>query len=963
MSEYPMARVDFAARFVAPELSFSLVGVHRGTDSVLRIHVTPNLSYGSDLYIWTHGGWDSGSNEYRAPGWSGIGDPWRACDYWGPLIRGATTVARFCGDCGTARIVGSRFCGNCGQPFSDGGTDLPEIRRRVEGACQQGDTAAEVLSDLISQHSLSDLGLAEQGSLTAKIREACASISMGVFIDGSPTSDRSRLTLANAQDVAERVVAGVSLDKQDMWLAEQLLTHAPLHFGWWGPFKALVKHLDPGVMPEAYGKALARLHMQLPGYPAIANREAEDDMGFLATVFTNPTPGTANYMRRRARRDLVQLAESQPAVYTTVVASMLAEWDSDVKSTSFAPAYALFGGEPYLNERSRAVVTRVDQSIRRYAHPEVWIQFPNAARELVGSVSHSVEVFTFARQVLESAGIDAPALSRVSLPLALRSTDRALREEGRGRLAYEPECWDSLDRNIWTDFFRAADDDDVLAATSGLLARERIGSVTQVAATLLGEHLNEGNGGLSALRLEALARIYLAYTSSGNGGYRWSRDADVAAVLVLGGQHDLSRAADAWRSAFEFIPAESLIVALNLLYEQQGVPPGSTSFITELIAQPATAWQIEERVITCLATAKPSMRDLAWRLISQLDEREAIFVRIADWLKTSNLDANQRVATLQDLLREMPDHQVSEVLTSIVSDPIWGFIPEQVSALLSGSREAATLLWSGLAAEDPEVIVRLMASDPGILILVGDALSAASTMNMTEAQVTVVEDYIRIRPDRIAQDPAFGVSLACLPHPNLQAQAIDQLISADLLGRHWLTLAESGLPAPQLAAWNYVESMTLTGALTEAVLAAIDSPEVEVRNFGLRMLDARRDDLDLDEVWSSLVHSDDPVVQARVVEESLVRDWDDEQLSEFDRRMLVTRRGGRKSKEKIKSRIEELGPAAVAPHRLDALLDMASGANSRDREWSLQRLAHLTLAGVDIEDFQVSKVSQEANHG
>lgn len=961
MTEFPMARIDFAARFVTSEMTFTLLGVHRGADSVLRIQLAANLAYGSDLYLWTYGGWDQQSNEYRPRGWSGVSNPWSACDYWGPLRGGATQAARFCGGCGTARSPGGRFCGNCGEPFAQTVGDLPGTRGQVEDAVRRTSAVAGLLSGLISSHSLAELGPMEQAALSAKIVEACASTVETTFIDGAPTQDRSRLTLASAQDLAVKVAAGRSLDAEDERLAEKLLMHAPLHFGWWGPFKAVLKRLDPGVIPQAYGQALARLHSHLPMSPSEAN-ECED-ISLLASVFNNPTPGTANYMRRRVRRELALLAMQRPAVYATVATSMLEKWDSDMMSTSFAPAYVLLGDQPYMDVRSRAVVTPVDQSIRRYAHPEVWSEYPDGARELVGSVRQSVETFTFARQVLADAGAAAPDLTVQTVPLALKSTDRSLRHEGQARLAHEPGCWETLPQSVWMDFFRTADESDVVATVSGLLGREKIVSVTWAASELLSRLLSTDHEEMSAIRNEALARVYLAYTASDAGSYRWSRDADVAAIFALGMAHDLSLTADAWKTILGPIPIDSLLAALILISEQPGARNGSTSLIAELVAQPAPEWQIQQRMITCLATGNPSMRDLAWRLLAQLDARESPLSRISDWLKASELDSDQRAATLRDLLRQMSGDQVAELMTSIVSDAAWGLDHTHIASLISGDLEAATLLWKGLEAAEAEVITQLIDSDRALLVLVGDSLSAGSIMNMSERQVRVVQDYLRIRTDRIAQDPAFGLALARLPLPDLQTLVIEQLSTADHLSTHWLALAESGLPIPQAAAWNFVGGIQDSSRLTETVLAAIDSPEPGVRDFGLRTLDERRGDIDLDDVWAALVHSDDPVVQARVVEESLVRVWDDEQLSEFDKRLLVTRRVGRRSKEQIKSRIQRLGTNAVTSHRLEALSDMASGRNARDREWALQRLAQLCLAGVDVDDVSVSPVSQEVNHG
>ena len=141
-------------------------------------------------------------------------------------------------------------------------------------------------------------------------------------------------------------------------------------------------------------------------------------------------------------------------------------------------------------------------------------------------------------------------------------------------------------------------------------------------------------------------------------------------------------------------------------------------------------------------------------------------------------------------------------------------------------------------------------------------------------------------------------------------------------------------------------------------MAAIDSQVEATRNLGLEVLDSRRKSVDEERVWNALAESDDPVVRARVAEESLVREWPDEtRLDDFDRRVLVTRHTGRATKEKVKQRLET--PPAyptevrLEPQRARALLELAEGRAVADREWALQRLAILQLQGVHLGGLDV----------
>ena len=45
-------------------------------------------------------------------------------------------------------------------------------------------------------------------------------------------------------------------------LIKTLLTKAPLIFGYWGPFKTVLKYLDPKILPREFGIALGRLSLE-----------------------------------------------------------------------------------------------------------------------------------------------------------------------------------------------------------------------------------------------------------------------------------------------------------------------------------------------------------------------------------------------------------------------------------------------------------------------------------------------------------------------------------------------------------------------------------------------------------------------------------------------------------------------------------------------------------------------------
>ena len=128
--------------------------------------------------------------------------------------------------------------------------------------------------------------------------------------------------------------------------------------------------------------------------------------------------------------------------------------------------------------------------------------------------------------------------------------------------------------------------------------------------------------------------------------------------------------------------------------------------------------------------------------------------------------------------------------------------------------------------------------------------------------------------------------------------------------------------------------------------------------MGLVFLDQKHNRIDHEYLWPALAESDDPKVQARVAERTLVKDWyDTPEYDAFDRRLLITRRVNRKAKEQVKSRINssttiERGET-LSSDRQKALLELAKGANSRDRAWALRNIAILMLNGVSFDGMQI----------
>ena len=91
-----------------------------------------------------------------------------------------------------------------------------------------------------------------------------------------------------------------------------------------------------------------------------------------------------------------------------------------------------------------------------------------------------------------------------------------------------------------------------------------------------------------------------------------------------------------------------------------------------------------------------------------------------------------------------------------------------------------------------------------------------------------------------------------------------------------------------------------------------------------------------------------------------MRVWpDDHGLAEFDRRLLVSRRSNRRAKIQVQGRLSS--EQLLAPERRAALLDLARGANGRDREWALRQIAELTQQGVPFDGVAIRPLTAIEN--
>lgn len=965
------------------------------------------LPYGSPLWVWTVGGYTS--QGYVRSTWPDHIGPWQSLAYWGPLAHSATTqLPKFCPMCGSPRTLGARFCEQCGTSLQSAGDQAGgvDLKSQVLQSASSGPTAVSLVMELSNAYLLTQFTEPGRSLLASKLDEVlrqAPEISYW-FVDGESTDPGlTPMGLASAQGISRKVGQRVPLTVTELDEAKVLLSQGPLKYGYWGPIKGLLKSFDASLAPEEFGRALGRLSRAsaADGVSHIPMHADMEDLSWLWSMVNLPSKGTLHYMERRMRRWMADLGTTNPGLYTQIAAHLLMTWDHRVVASSFLPAYVLQGSRAILNHSSRTVALPFDQAKPAFAHPDAWATNLDLIYVLLDNVQHSPELLTFCLQVLRANGEPTPVFTSTTLPLAFMSTEPQTVRDACEALPTSPEVWDALSEDTWAVFFTEATSTTLVSTCGALLARTPRSSIVSAASRVLAM-----SDDASMERLLPIAQVYLAY---GSELPSWLRAVAASrAIEVAASQLDFSVDPVSWQALLLQYEMPIVVDALLKVARHDGTPPGTLEVLSNAAltlstgtaadgylnyqVYPRSGWHaVLHASRLCLASTSPVVMELGWKLIdlctrpdneypSWLGGPEAAAAVVEEslwtWLRDDYEEAaavpewrSGRLHLIHTLLARSSD--LSELLVDIFTDPGWQLTSEELTELVSRDATRATAAWTALGGDETSILRDATMGNPALLTAIGDAVTPEAVLQSSAGQVATLIAYVSANPERIEQDPRFGVALASMPEPQLQDLALAQLTASGALAQWWIPLAECGLPRLLTAASEHIRSLTDRDDYTDAVLAAVDSGVAVVRDMGLNFLDQDDPRLDQERAWDALLFSDDPRVQARVAEESLVRNWaNDDSLADFDRRLLITRRRNRRAKEWVKTRLEGAQPVelteeqpSVAPQRIDALLDMAQGSNVRDREWALRRIAILSLNGVDVPGTNVSLVTTGGGDG
>lgn len=219
----------------------------------------------------------------------------------------------------------------------------------------------------------------------------------------------------------------------------------------------------------------------------------------------------------------------------------------------------------------------------------------------------------------------------------------------------------------------------------------------------------------------------------------------------------------------------------------------------------------------------------------------------------------------------------------------------------------------------------------------------------------------------LPRDSQTMILAATCPLSSVHERALQRLATLGVDMSVALRLLESGLPPAMRAARAFFDKAPRgSEEETRYALALCDSPQAPTRAAGRDFLEARRDTVLNETVLRQLGENPHPQMQAWLAREYSQAALSPEVTADFDRIVLRAKRQARTAKESVKTRltknaqrnvenigVENIGAENAAPQNLDALMELARGNVSRDREWALQQLALLKLSGAAVPDLQI----------
>lgn len=863
----------------------------------------------------------------------------------------------------------------------------------------------------------------EQGRTTgdAAGREAIRALFPGLKLkflvdttQGAADLAGDSITIGMGRYLAGQVERGSDITPDLAAGIERYFATAPFRFGYWAPYKRLIKLLEAKPEAEALlAVALARVDGQLQ---KVANVQADEQLRSFVSSAPSvvASPDTVAYLMRRGRRWLRRLGRNDQAAYARCAAALLSAADAQGAHTKIASRWILsdilYGRGASDSNHGHGSLSlpdgqyRYDRRWDRF--PKVWNEHIDLVRGIWRATAHNTDIQVWAFNVLKSQRQELPSLRAAGLRLALLSPSERLQAHAFDQVAAKPKLMLELDAATAQVFLEFSSTRQFTAVYPTLEAHADAKSLQDAVLAYIAEHgLSEIRRGAMPSSDEKRAAKLLSYS------LRYLRTrfnaAETYQLARYVGQTTQFKPVAQWRDTFGALPLKSLVeLRLHLPELPKAVVRSIDAACKEAVAKGAG----DENLAAAL-TLSPSheLRTLGWTLLANAGDATVATVwtnLVAQAGSAKGLESLLEALRSKDRIERVEHHQsAAQLLSSLTiatstADPKlaenlllrlatkgdsqqtlgtlsrivermpdggWATRPAVLQKVVARDPAVTRLVWVGIGGEMSSPVAQIHVASRALAGALVDAINSDEIKTIGAVQASYVTQALRASPSRLYQERGFAVACATSPHPELQQLVIARLESRRLVESVYVPLAESGMPAAVAAAERYVASIKDRSALTKAVITVCDSGASSTRAIGLRFIERHRDRLDLNALLVALAEHTSPDVTAVVAHFAasgiaVKRDA----LDQFDNRVLRTRRTGRKAKELVKRRLETPAPDAavligsnqtVDDRRIQALVDMARGSSLRDRDWALQQLARLVLDGHPIPQVQVSTTS------
>jgi hypothetical protein len=710
-----------------------------------------------------------------------------------------------------------------------------------------------------------------------------------------------------------------------------------------------------------------------------------------------PSRETLDYMKRRGRRLLRNLALRDPETYVKTAVQMLLE------TAKFSPALdtklqwismdLLYGGgtryEQQAHGRGSYGAPRAGLSLRtrQERFPELWDRYPESAEQLYTTPKLPWETWEAACKMLRDAKRPLPALSDKMLAGFLTSESPLLRSIAGRQIVATLEAGRTVAADIVADTYFGGTRRQREVIGQYLIQQQNNARWATAFATRL---YRRASFVVVEISLPHKAMLSFALLIS-LFPTLFHRDILPKTVAALFNTHRsdfiawtlevlrnvLPMQLAEWLTALESLSTETRETAVQAVlagFETKEIPQKKAG---ELVQHPSawirqTAWRI-------LAHSQTPLADIAPVWLGLLDSTEptpalltafdsphalALFTRcefdsqlMADRLERHSflttllpMNALEKIVAVLDpastvqMVAETSSVQWPELRTALLRIPL----------LLNRRGEFWRAAFAAISATGNENLIHRLLNDETMqadflhLVDISEFLHSANPVFGP-----LLGQWIAAHLDHLSRDSAELLQIATHPLPEVRGVGLEQVRKMGMSLPFALRMLESELPPSVALGKTFFEAIEPGDSQrAEAITALCDSPKPSVRAYGREVLTARPDMLADTDIWERLSENPDTETQAFVAGQLLAQPTTAGRASAFDRAVLRARDRGRRAKELVKARLDTQPTPDVS-----LLLEMARSRTPRDADWALGQLAKLALEGVEIPGFTLDGVA------